>query len=247
MDQIKQLTDIIQNSSNIVAFTGAGVSTESNIPDFRSSGGLFETLLKKYNQPAEVILSHGFFMEHPDWFYDFYRNGMIYRDATPNDCHKVLATLEQRGRLKAVITQNIDGLHTTAGNKNVIEIHGTIHRNYCNKCGKGFSLEYVMDMTKPVPLCDKCGEIVRPDVVLYEENLDEELIEKAVNHIMSADVMLVMGTSLVVYPAAGFINYYKGNKLVLINKSPTPFDGKAQLVINQSAGASLRRVMENMG
>lgn len=246
MNELEQLTELIRNSSNIVAFTGAGVSTESNIPDFRSSDGIFETLKKKYDQPAEVILSHSFFINHPDWFYDFYRNGLIFTDALPNDCHKALSELEQMGKLKAVITQNIDGLHQAAGSKNVLEIHGATQRNYCMECGKKFELDYIMNLTLPVPLCDKCGGIIRPDVVLYEEQLDEELIERSISLISEADMLLIIGTSLVVYPAAGFINYYRGKRLVLINRSSTPYDDKANLVIKKAAGYVMKTVVENL-
>ncbi len=246
MNELEQLTEFIRKSSNIVAFTGAGVSTESNIPDFRSSGGMFETLKKKYNQPAEVILSHSFFINQPEWFYDFYRNGLIFKDALPNDCHKALSKLEQAGKLKAVITQNIDGLHQAAGSKSVLEIHGTTQRNYCMQCGKKFELDYVMNLTMPVPLCDKCGGIIRPDVVLYEEQLDEELINRSITLISEADMLLIIGTSLVVYPAAGFINYYHGKRLVLINRSGTPYDDKANLVIKKAAGEVMKTVVNNL-
>lgn len=246
MDGLKQVTDIIRESSNIVAFTGAGVSTESNIPDFRSSGGLFKDMEGKYSFPPEVVLSHSFFMQQPEVFYEFYRSRMIYRDAKPNECHKGLAVLEEMGKLKAVVTQNIDGLHQAAGSKNVLELHGTVIRNYCMKCGKFFSLDYIMDMSKAVPLCDLCGGTVRPDVVLYEETLDEDVVQRAVKRIGEAEVLLVIGTSLVVYPAAGFVNYYRGRNMVLINKSETTFDGRARVVLREKAGTVMKEILAGM-
>lgn len=235
----EDLKSIIQSSSNIVFFGGAGVSTESNIPDFRSEKGLYKTK-NNYSYPPEVMLSHSFFMEHPEDFYEFYRKKMIYKDAKPNDAHIVLAELEKQNKVKAVVTQNIDGLHQAAGSKNVLELHGSIHRNYCMNCGKKFNLYYVLNSSTNVPKCDECGGMIRPDVVLYEESLNMDVIQSAVYYIQNADVLIVGGTSLVVYPAAGLIEYYKGNKLVLINRDSTPYDKSANLVINDSIGRVLR-------
>jgi len=233
--EINEFKALVEGSKNIVFFGGAGVSTESNIPDFRSQSGIYRTI-KEYNYPPEVMLSHTFLMTHPREFFDFYRKNMIYIDAKPNTAHIVLAELEQKGILKAVITQNIDGLHQQAGSKNVIELHGSVYRNYCMKCNEKYSLEYVLKSPDIIPKCSKCGGTVRPDVVLYEEFLDDNAINQAISYIRKADVLIVGGTSLAVYPAAGLINYYRGNKLVLINKSATPYDGRANLVIRDSIG-----------
>ncbi|NLC69692.1 MAG: NAD-dependent protein deacylase [Clostridiaceae bacterium] len=243
IDKVKQAVEIIQSSGNIVAFTGAGASTESNIPDFRSAGGLYGVGGRnRYKYPPEYMLSYTFFIDNPRDFFDYYRNNLVYRDARPNDCHKALSRLEEAGKLKAVVTQNIDGLHQAAGSKTVYELHGSIYRNYCMKCRKSFSLDYVMDQGKPVPLCDACGGIVRPDVVLYEEALDENVLASAISAVRKAEVLLVIGSSLVVYPAAGIINYYRGNKMILINKTATPYDWSADIVINGSAGAVMREI-----
>ncbi len=228
---------LIEQSNNIVFFGGAGVSTESNIPDFRSESGIYKTQTK-YGYSPEILLSHSFFVSHTDIFYDFYKNSMIYKDALPNAAHITLAKLEKQGKLKAVITQNIDGLHQKAGSSNVIELHGSVHSNYCTKCGKFFALDYILNLGG-VPKCDACGGIVKPYVVLYEEQLNNEVIEKAVEYISRADVLIVAGTSLSVYPAAGLIQYYRGNKLVLINKSSTQFDSKADILICGSVGKVL--------
>lgn len=224
-----ELNKIIQDSENIVFFGGAGVSTESGIPDFRSVDGLYN---QKYNYPPETIISHSFFMKKTDEFYDFYINNMIFLEAMPNMAHKRLAELEKLGKLKAVITQNIDGLHQKAGSKNVLELHGSIHRNYCMKCGKFYDVNSIVK-SNGIPKCS-CGGTIKPDVVLYEESLDQNIMEKSIEYIMNADVLIIGGTSLVVYPAAGLINYYRGNKLVLINKSSTALDKKANLIINDS-------------
>lgn len=226
-----ELKEIISKSNNIVFFGGAGVSTESGIPDFRSVDGLYST---KYKYPPETMISHSFFMNNTEEFYDFYINKMIFLNALPNNAHKKLAKLEKEGKLKAVITQNIDGLHQQAGSKNVLELHGSVHRNYCMKCGKFHDVNFVVN-SKGVPKC-QCGGIVKPDVVLYEESLDSDTIEKSVRYIEKADVLIVGGTSLVVYPAAGLINYFNGSKLILINKTPTSMDRKADLVIYDSIG-----------
>lgn len=231
---IEKLLKIIEKSDNIVFFGGAGVSTESKIPDFRSETGLYKT---KSNQsfPPEVMLSHSFFMKHTDDFYEFYKSKMIYKDAMPNDAHIALARLEKQGKLNAVITQNIDGLHQLAGSKNVLELHGSVHRNFCMDCNKPFNLEYTLTQSN-IPKCDNCGGIVKPDVVLYEEALNMDVLNSAVEYISKADVLIVGGTSLVVYPAAGLVNYFNGDKLILINKGFTNYDSKADVVINESIG-----------
>jgi NAD-dependent deacetylase len=225
----EELRRIINNSDNIVFFGGAGVSTASNIPDFRSANGLYSKKSGLRSAPEE-ILSHTFFMNHTKDFFDFYRDKMIYTEAKPNDAHLALAKLEQAGKLKAVITQNIDGLHQMAGSKNVLELHGSVHRNYCMKCRKFFDLNYIIQ-SEGIPVCDACHGVVKPDVVLYEEGLDNDIINRSVDYIRNADVFIVGGTSLTVYPAAGLIDYYRGRKLVLINKTETPFDSRAGLAI----------------
>lgn len=225
-------------SQNIVFFGGAGVSTESGIPDFRSIDGLYH---QKYDFPPETILSHTFFEAHPDEFYRFYHDKMLCLDAKPNAAHKKLTQWERDGRLKAVITQNIDGLHQAAGSRNVLELHGSVHRNYCQKCHKFFDAAY-MRAHVGIPRCDTCGGVIKPDVVLYEEGLDRETLERAVSYIRQADILIVGGTSLVVYPAAGLIRYYQGKKLVLINKGTTAYDQDAQLVISAAIG----KVMEQL-
>jgi len=240
--RLSELKSIIDNSSNIVFFGGAGVSTESNIPDFRSNEGLYNTE-SKFSYPPEVMLSHSFLKDHTEEFFKFYREKMIFKDAKPNDAHKALAILEQRGKLKAVVTQNIDGLHQEAGSKNVLELHGSIHRNYCDSCGKAYDLNYVLNSKTIVPKCEDCGGVVRPDVVLYEEALDMEIIDRTVEYVGNADVLIIGGTSLVVYPAASLVRYFRGDKLVLINKSSTPYDKSADLVINDSIGKVLASVL----
>ena len=234
MNKIEQLKKWIDESSNIVFFGGAGVSTESGIPDFRSQDGLYN---KKYKYPPETIVSHSFFVNHTEEFYEFYRDKMIYTDAKPNKAHLALARLEEIGRLRAIVTQNIDGLHQMAGSKNVLELHGSVHRNYCMRCGKRYDLSAVTNCNG-VPRCE-CGGIIRPDVVLYEEGLDDDVIKASVAAIAAADMLIIGGTSLVVYPAAGLINYYNGNKLVLINKSATAVDSRADLVIDDKIGEVL--------
>ncbi|CRZ35718.1 NAD-dependent deacetylase [Herbinix hemicellulosilytica] len=221
----------ISESDNIVFFGGAGVSTESGIPDFRSVDGLYN---QKYEYPPETILSHSFFMEHTEKFYDFYRDKMIYTDAKPNITHYKLAQLERQGKLKSVITQNIDGLHQMAGSMNVLELHGSVWRNFCMKCHRFYPLEKIIQ-TKKVPHCD-CGGIIKPDVVLYEESLNDDTVSKAVKAISMADMLIIGGTSLNVYPAAGLIRFYKGGKMVLINKSVTPYDNEADLLIQTGLG-----------
>ena len=233
MTNIEQFLQMVKESDNIVFFGGAGVSTESGIPDFRSVDGLYN---QKYDYPPETILSHSFYIRYPEEFYRFYRDKMLCLTAEPNITHKKLAELEAAGKVKAVVTQNIDGLHQLAGSKRVLELHGSVHRNYCRKCGKGFDAEYVRDYPGKVPLCDACGGTIKTDVVLYEEGLDQQTLEDAVFYISHADLLIIGGTSLAVYPAAGLIDYYRGNKLVLINKSTTPMDARADLLIQAGLG-----------
>lgn len=232
MKQAEQLKQIVEHSNNIVFFGGAGVSTESGIPDFRSVDGLYN---QKYAYPPETILSHTFYRNRPEEFYRFYRDKMLFLNAEPNAAHLKLAQWEKEGRLKAVITQNIDGLHQAAGSKKVLELHGSVLRNYCEDCGRFFDAEYMLHGTG-VPVCDQCGGPVKPDVVLYEEGLDQQTMTEAVGYIKNSDVLIIGGTSLVVYPAAGLIDFYKGNKLILINKTPTGRDNAADLVVQGSIG-----------
>ena len=236
-NNILTLKQWIADSDNIVFFGGAGVSTESGIPDFRSVDGLYNL---KYKYPPETIISHSFFEAQPEEFYRFYRDKLIVKGAEPNVTHLRLAELEREGKLKAVITQNIDGLHQLAGSKNVLELHGSTLRNYCLRCGKTYGPE-IFDGTEGVPRCS-CGGVIRPDVVLYEEGLDEDVMNRAVSCIRQADVLIVGGTSLVVYPAAGLLRYYRGNKLVLINMSPTGMDSAADLLITAKLGDVFRQV-----
>lgn len=238
---IEKLKSIINESNNIVFFGGAGVSTESNIPDFRSNTGLYTTSDNKEYSP-EYMLSHGFFKNHTDEFFDFYKTKMIYKDAKPNAAHLALAELEDRGKLKAVITQNIDGLHQMAGSKNVLELHGSVLRNYCTNCHKYFDLDYVLESAS-TPLCDQCNKVVKPDVVLYEEGLDDDVVSSALNYIQNAEVLIIGGTSLSVYPAASLVEYYRGDKLILINKSQTHFDNRALLQFNSSIGEVLSSIL----
>lgn len=229
--EIERLREIIQESNNIVFFGGAGVSTESGIPDFRSVDGLYN---QKYDYPPETILSHTFYRRKTAEFYRFYRDKMLCLDAKPNTAHLKLAEWEKEGKVKAVITQNIDGLHQAAGSKVVLELHGSVLRNYCETCGKSYTAEYILN-SEGVPACS-CGGSIKPDVVLYEEGLDQRTLQDAVRYISNADVLIIGGTSLAVYPAAGLIDYYTGNKLILINKTPTPRDGAADLVVQGSIG-----------
>ena len=234
MQDVDTLRKWIEESSYIVFFGGAGVSTESSIPDFRSTDGLYN---QEYDYPPETILSHSFYLKKPEEFYRFYRNKLLFPDAEPNRAHLALAKLEQQGKLKAVITQNIDGLHQKAGSREVLELHGSVLRNHCMRCGKFYSLEDVL-ASSGVPRCS-CGGIIKPDVVLYEESLDTDVLTRAVHHIQHADMLIIGGTSLVVYPAAGLIDYYQGSKLVLINRSVTSRDKQANLVISESIGSVL--------
>ncbi|MCR5781849.1 MAG: NAD-dependent protein deacylase [Clostridia bacterium] len=234
---IRELQKLVKESRSIVFFGGAGVSTESGIPDFRSADGLYSQL---HSVPPEVLISHSYYLSNPEEFFDFYKSKMLVTDAKPNKAHLWLAEAERAGRLKAVVTQNIDGLHQAAGSKTVYELHGSVHRNYCQRCGKFWSGEQVK-AAEGVPRCE-CGGIIKPDVVLYEEGLDDATVRGAINAIRSADMLLVAGTSLTVYPAAGFLNYYRGNKLVLINRDPTPADEYANLVIHGKVGEVLSQI-----
>lgn len=231
MQELETLKQWVAQSHNIVFFGGAGVSTESGIPDFRSVDGLYS---QKFDYPPETIISHTFYERKPEYFFRFYREKMLPLGFEPNITHKVLARWEEEGKLLAVVTQNIDGLHQKAGSKKVYELHGSVLRNYCTRCGKFHSAEFIRD-AQGIPTCE-CGGIVKPDVVLYEEGLDQATIEKSVGAIANADLLIVAGTSLTVYPAAGLINYYRGNRLVLINRDETPFDHRADLVLHQNLG-----------
>ena len=230
MDQIERLAQVLKNSKRLCVFTGAGISVPSGIPDFRSANGLYNTKTK-YPYAPEQMISHSFFVGHSEMFWDFYKSVMLFPDAKPNDAHRFFASLETPDRTVSVVTQNIDGLHQAAGSTNVFELHGSVHRNYCQRCGKFFSLDDLLK-TDGVPRCDKCGGVIKPDVVLYEEPLNEEVVYGAVNAIRKADVMVVVGTSLVVYPAASYLRYFSGNCLALINKSETAFDRDADIALN---------------
>ena len=232
---VKKLAELIKESDNIVFFGGAGVSTESGVPDFRSQDGIYN---QKYRYPPEMIISHSFFMKDPEEFYRFYRDRMVYPEARPNEAHRVLARLEELGKLRAVITQNIDGLHQAAGSRNVLELHGSILRNHCMHCGKSFDLDHIM-ASDGVPRCDSCGGMIKPDVVLYEEALDMGVMQRAARYISEADLLIVGGTSLIVYPAAGMIDYYRGDKLVLINRDATRRDDAADYIIHGNIGEVL--------
>lgn len=232
---VPQLEELIRDSSNIVFFGGAGVSTESGIPDFRSVDGLYH---QKFDYPPEVMLSHSFFMSHTEEFFRFYREKLIVHGAKPNAAHLRLAALEREGKLKAVVTQNIDGLHQAAGSRCVYELHGSTLRNFCMKCGKSYDIDFI-DQSQGIPRCTECGGIVKPDVVLYEEGLDPATLDGAVRAIQAADLLIVGGTSLAVYPAAGLLQYFRGRNLVVINKQPTPADRMASLVLNMPIGRAL--------
>lgn len=236
-ESILELKQLIASSDNIVFFGGAGVSTESGIPDFRSVDGLYN---QHYKYPPETILSHSFFISHPEEYYEFHRDKLVAPDAKPNRAHLRLAELEQEGKLRAVVTQNIDGLHQAAGSKNVLELHGSIHRCYCMRCNRPYPAERV-NLGKGVPKCD-CGGVIRPDIVFYEECLDDDILSKAIHYIREAEVLIVGGTSLAVYPAAGLINYYRGNHLVLVNRSATPYDSEANLIIHAKIGEVFSQV-----
>ena len=242
-----RLTELIKKSKYVVFFGGAGVSTESGIPDFRSEKGLYQ-VQSKYGHSPEEMLSHTFFMNHTETFYDYYKSNMLYLDVQPNKAHYALANLEEQGKLKAIVTQNIDGLHQMAGSKKVFELHGSVLRNFCTRCHTLYCRDYILKpqicnneehAVSNVPRCIKCGGLIKPDVVLYEEPLDEEVLEGAVDAISNADLLIVGGTSLVVYPAASLINYFHGGNLVLINKAETPYDHRANLVIHDAIGEVL--------
>lgn len=238
-EAINSLRDIVRKYNNIVFFGGAGVSTESGIPDFRSVDGLYH---QQYDYPPETILSHTFYRRNPEEFYRFYRNKMLFPNASPNAAHRKLAQLEQAGKVRAVVTQNIDGLHQAAGSRVVLELHGSVLRNYCENCGEFHDLNYILE-SQGVPRCRKCGGPVKPDVVLYEEGLDQKTINDAVRYIHEAEVLIIGGTSLAVYPAAGLIDYFTGDKLVVINKAPTPRDAHADLLIQAPIGEVFSEVL----
>lgn len=239
MSKINQLQEIIDSSDNIVFFGGAGVSTESGIPDFRSESGIFKSL-EKYGDTPENLVSHSYYMDHTEEFFNYYKDTLVFKDAKPNPAHIALAKLEEVGKLKAVITQNIDGLHQKAGSKEVLELHGSIHRNYCQICNKEYGLDYILE-SEGIPRCE-CGGIVKPDVVLYEEPLNNATLSFAIDYIQNAETLIIGGTSLVVYPAAGLINYFNGDNLVLINKSETAYDTLASLVINNEIGETFSQI-----
>lgn len=239
MNKIEKLQEIIDASDNIVFFGGAGVSTESGIPDFRSESGIFKSL-EKYGDTPERLVSHSYYLEHTDKFFSYYKDCLIFPEAEPNPAHYTLARLEKEGKLKAIITQNIDGLHKKAGSKNVLELHGIVYRNYCEICKKEYDLNFILE-SEGIPHCT-CGGIIKPDVVLYEEALDMNILNKSAQYIMSADTLIVGGTSLAVYPTAGLINYFKGKNLVLINKSQTDYDNLATLVINEAIRETLAKI-----
>ena len=243
-NEIEKLTLILKESNNIVFFGGAGVSTESNIPDFRSSNGLWNEKLR-INFTPEQLVSHTFFMKYPDEFFRFYKDKLIYPDAKPNAAHIALAKLEEMGKLKAIVTQNIDGLHQAAGSKNVFELHGSVLRNYCMDCNAFYDEKFIL-ASEGIPTCPKCGGKVKPDVVLYEEGLDEATIQGSIAAISQADTLIIGGTSLIVYPAAGLINYFRGKNLILINKSSTSADSKADLVIHEAIGKVLDEAVNSL-
>ena len=241
MDERGQLKQWVMESDNIVFFGGAGVSTESHIPDFRSVDGLYN---QEYEYPPETILSHTFFERHTEEFFRFYKKKMLFPEAEPNKAHLALAKLEQEGKLKSVITQNIDGLHQRAGSRKVLELHGSIHRNYCMDCHQSFGLDIIL-RGDPLPRCTRCGGLIKPDVVLYEEALDETVLSQSISQIQEADLMIVGGTSLNVYPAAGLLRYFHGDVgLVLINRDETPLDGRADLVIHHKIGEVFQRLLD---
>lgn len=243
-DQMMKLTEIIRKSNNIVFFGGAGVSTESNIPDFRSANGLWNEKLK-INLTPEQLVSHSFFIREPEEFFNFYKEKLIYPEAKPNHAHIALAELEKMGKIKAVVTQNIDGLHQAAGSKNVFELHGSVLRNYCMECHSFYDEKYILE-SQGIPRCEQCGGCIKPDVVLYEEGLDDTIIRGAIQAINKADTLIIGGTSLVVYPAAGLIDYFQGENLVLINKSTTSADSRADLVIHDAIAKVFYELMKEL-
>ncbi|MDQ0191972.1 NAD-dependent protein deacylase [Paenibacillus wynnii] len=243
MDQLHTLVSWITSSDNIVFFGGAGTSTESGIPDFRSAAGLYQTQ-QNSPYPPEVMLSRTFFMSSPDIFFDFYRSKMIHSEAEPNGSHYLLSKLEQEGKLKSVITQNIDGLHQKAGSQRVLELHGSIHRNHCMGCSRYFGLDSIINSTKTVPRCPDCGGIIKPDVVLYEEELDHSVLMEAVEAISNADLLIIGGTSLTVQPAASLVTYFRGQHTVLLNGEPTPYDHHADLILTHRIGETMSKVKD---
>lgn len=243
-EKIVELSKILEESKNIVFFGGAGVSTASNIPDFRSSTGLYSKKLNRNFTPEQAV-SHTFFVKYPEEFFEFYKENLVYPEAKPNDCHIALAKLEEMGKLKAVVTQNIDGLHQAAGSKKVYELHGSVLRNYCTSCMESYDAAYVVQ-ADGIPKCSKCGGIVKPDVVLYEEGLNDSIVSAAIQAISSAETLIIGGTSLIVYPAAGLINYFHGKHLILINKSSTSADNKADLVVHEDIAKVMREAVEKL-
>ena len=242
MDQMERLAQVLKDSKHLCVFTGAGISVPSGIPDFRSANGLYNTKTK-YPYPPEQMISHSFFEKHNEMFWDFYKSVMLFPNAQPNEAHRFFASLETPERTVAVVTQNIDGLHQAAGSTNVFELHGSVHRNFCRRCGKRFSMEDLLGMDG-VPRCDKCGGAIKPDVVLYEEPLDEGVVWGAIDAIRKSDVMVVVGTSLVVYPAASYLRYFSGDCLALINKSETAFDSSADIALNDDVVRVVRQLKE---
>lgn len=240
--KIEKLKELINESNNIVFFGGAGTSTESGIPDFRSANGLFNEKLNKKFTPEEIV-SHSFYVDNPKEFFNYYKDKLVYTNVKPNNAHIALAKLENEGKLKAVVTQNIDGLHQLAGSKNVFELHGSIHRNYCEDCGKFYDLNEMLSLSKDIPYCKECGAIVKPDVVLYQEALDDDVVKNAIDFIKKADLLIIGGTSLVVYPAAGFINYFRGKNIVVINKDDININRNNVLVINGKIGEVLKKAV----
>lgn len=240
MDKYETLKDILNHARQIVVFTGAGISVPSGIPDFRSADGIYNQKTNLKASPEEII-SHSFYESHPEEFFEFYKEKMCYPKAEPNIAHKYFANLEKKGKNVIVVTQNIDGLHQKAGSNMVYELHGNVHRNYCENCGRYFGLDYVLN-SKGVPHCDKCGAIVKPDVVLYEESLNDDTISRSISAIMTCDVLVVIGTSLSVYPAAGFVRYFRGEYIVLINKQPTPYDNQADLLFNEDVVEVIKKI-----
>ena len=243
MDKYETLKDILNHARQIVVFTGAGISVPSGIPDFRSADGIYNQKTNLKASPEEII-SHSFYESHPEEFFEFYKEKMCYPKAEPNIAHKYFANLEKKGKNVIVVTQNIDGLHQKAGSNMVYELHGNVHRNYCENCGRYFGLDYVLN-SKGVPHCDKCGAIVKPDVVLYEESLNDDTISRSISAIMTCDVLVVIGTSLSVYPAAGFVRYFRGEYIVLINKQPTPYDNQADLLFNEDVVEVIKKIQWN--
>lgn len=241
-DKVQQLTNCLRESSYLVFFGGAGVSTASNIPDFRSSNGLFSKKLNRSFTPEQLV-SHSFFVNYPEDFFAFYKKNLVYPDAKPNDCHFALAKLEEMGKLKAIVTQNIDGLHQAAGSRTVYELHGSVLRNYCTRCHAFYDADYILKSTG-IPVCSQCGSLIKPDVVLYEEGLDDTIISQSIHAISQADTLIIGGTSLIVYPAAGLVDYFRGKHLILINKTATPADNKADLVINDNIDTVMKTAVD---